>query len=425
MSNDIFSHISKIKLQIILNAFHHCTELPIRIFDEEGHVIVSSTDSDSICDHLQSSETLKTLCKQSRIDMIGKVLSTKESQVFTCPLNLNYIIVPYLYHNKCYGSIYIGPFLFKSPEQVFLYHLANSYNISALEILDLNNALNQVKVISDTLIPYVKDLTFHLFQISKEQTSMAMHLPGTKPKALQISSETVENNSVYPYEKEKLLINKIKSGNTLEANAVLNELLGYVLFSNKIDLDSVKARVIELCSILSRVTIEYGATPIGVLNFNNEFIKSLQNITDIYDLANNLKETVEVFISSIERHQSNDSNDSIQRAADYIAVNYAKDLTLEELADYVHLNASYFSNLFSQTIGYTFKSYLNIVRIEKSKDLLTSTDYSFIAIANAVGFEDHNYFSKVFKKHIGMTPSQYRNNANSSNTYNLQDKSKN
>jgi len=209
------------------------------------------------------------------------------------------------------------------------------------------------------------------------------------------------------------LIANIKSGNVHEANAVLNDLLGYVLFSQNASFDSVKARSIELCCILSRVTIEYGATTVGVLNFNNEFIKSLQKITNIYDLCIKLQETVEVFISSIQHHQSKISNIVIQKASDYIAHNYAKPLTLEELADYVHLNPSYLSTLFSQTTGSSFKSHLNIVRIEKSKNLLTSTDYSLIEIANAVGFQDYSYFSKVFKKHIGMLPSQYRNNANS------------
>ena len=415
MTTDILSHISKTKLQIILNSFYYCTELPIRILDEKGHVIASAIDSDSFCNHVQSIETLKPLCLQSQLDVSQKALCSKESQVFTCPLNMNYLIVPYLHNHNCYGSIYVGPFLTKPPEPVFLYHLVNSYPISAHKILDLNKALNKVKIISDSLIPYIKNMIFLLFQLSTEQTSISGHHRKAKQKVAEVASKKEEKYSIYPYEKEKLLVIKIKSGNTLEAKAELNELLGYVLFSKKNDLDSVKARAIELCSILSRITIEYGATPIGVLNFNNEFIKSLQNITDIYDLANNLKETAEVFISSIQRHQGNVSNDAIQKAADYISINYAKDLTLEELADFVYLNPSYFSTLFSQTIGYSFKSYLNIVRIEKSKDLLISTDYSYISIANAVGFEDHNYFSKVFKKHIGMTPFQYRNNANSSN----------
>ena len=74
----------------------------------------------------------------------------------------------------------------------------------------------------------------------------------------------------------------------------------------------------------------------------------------------------------------------------------------------MYLNPAYFSTLFRQSCGSTFKEYLNIVRIEESKRLLANTDYSIIDIAVAVGFDNQSYFSKVFKKYTGLTPKQYR-----------------
>ena len=64
---------------------------------------------------------------------------------------------------------------------------------------------------------------------------------------------------------------------------------------------------------------------------------------------------------------------------------------------HVHLNPAYFSSLFKQATGSSFKEYLNMVRNEESKRLLINTDYSIIDIALATGFEDQSYFSKVFK----------------------------
>ena len=93
----------------------------------------------------------------------------------------------------------------------------------------------------------------------------------------------------------------------------------------------------------------------------------------------------------------------------YIKQNYNRNLTLEETAGYVHLNPSYFSSLFKQTCGSSFKEYLNYVRVEESKHLLTNTNYSIIDIALSTGFENQSYFTKVFKKYTGLTPKQYRN----------------
>ena len=92
----------------------------------------------------------------------------------------------------------------------------------------------------------------------------------------------------------------------------------------------------------------------------------------------------------------------------YISEHFSNPLTLEEVAAYVHLHPSYFSTLFKSSTGSSFKEYLNMVRIEESKRLLSNTDYSIIDIAVAVGFEDQSYFSKVFKKYTGLTPKQFR-----------------
>lgn len=74
----------------------------------------------------------------------------------------------------------------------------------------------------------------------------------------------------------------------------------------------------------------------------------------------------------------------------------------------MHLHPSYFSTVFKNATGLSFKEYLNKVRIEESKILLQNTDFSIIDIAVAVGFEDQSYFSKVFKKYTGTTPKQFR-----------------
>ena len=101
-------------------------------------------------------------------------------------------------------------------------------------------------------------------------------------------------------------------------------------------------------------------------------------------------------------------NEIIKRAIRYISGNYSQNLTLEDLAEHVNLNPSYFSSLFKQSTGSSFREYLNMVRIEESKRLLANTDYSIIDISLAVGFEDQSYFSKVFKKYTGLTPKQFR-----------------
>lgn len=98
----------------------------------------------------------------------------------------------------------------------------------------------------------------------------------------------------------------------------------------------------------------------------------------------------------------------VDKALYYIGIHFAENLSLEDVATEVHLNPTYFSSLFKQNTGNSFREHLNKVRIEESKRLLTSTTQSIVHIATAVGFEDQSYFSKVFKKHTGVTPKQFR-----------------
>lgn len=216
------------------------------------------------------------------------------------------------------------------------------------------------------------------------------------------------NTNPYPYEKEKELINRVKFGSVSEANAILNDLLGYVLFSEGNSLDSVKTRALELCALLSRAAIEGGAPTDSILKLNNHFLKNLQQITTMDTLCHKLQEIVETFSESMFNYTPSKNNEIIKKAIGYIYEHFNTPLTLEETAASIHLHPSYFSSLFKQSTGSSFKEYLNMVRIEESKRLLSNTDFSIIDIAIAVGFDNQSYFSKVFKKYTGLTPKQFR-----------------
>lgn len=106
----------------------------------------------------------------------------------------------------------------------------------------------------------------------------------------------------------------------------------------------------------------------------------------------------------------------LKTAIHFITENYAYRITLSDVADEAHLNPAYFSSLFKQSTGISFKEYLNLVRIEESKRLLIKTEFSIIDIAIGIGFEDQSYFSKVFKKYTGVTPKQFRYTASTSSS---------
>lgn len=96
---------------------------------------------------------------------------------------------------------------------------------------------------------------------------------------------------------------------------------------------------------------------------------------------------------------------------DYINQNYHKNISSRSVADHLYINNSYFCRVFHKNFGINFSLYLQTYRLEKAKSLLKYTKLPISDIATAVGFSDFSYFSKIFKKDYGLTPSEYRKTA--------------
>ena len=106
---------------------------------------------------------------------------------------------------------------------------------------------------------------------------------------------------------------------------------------------------------------------------------------------------------------SEDMPSVINDAKLYMAQNFSNpNLMLPDVADAVNMSKSRFSAVFSQYTGQTFTEYLIHLRINKAKELLKTTGYKNSQIASETGYNDSHYFSYIFKKNVGMTPSEYR-----------------
>ncbi len=98
----------------------------------------------------------------------------------------------------------------------------------------------------------------------------------------------------------------------------------------------------------------------------------------------------------------------IERAAHYFNENYAEDISIEEYASSRHLGVCWFIRSFKKVVKLTPMQYIVSLRIASAKRLLTDTDYNISQISSAVGYDNALYFSRLFNKYVGMSPSEYR-----------------
>lgn len=120
---------------------------------------------------------------------------------------------------------------------------------------------------------------------------------------------------------------------------------------------------------------------------------------------------VREYCNCVKLHSLKNYSPMVQKVINYINLNLDSALSLKNLADMCFISSSYLSGLFKQEVGTTLTDYINTQRIKRAARRLRNTDVSIAAASEQVGILDVNYFTKMFKKVMGVTPTQYRKDA--------------
>lgn len=150
----------------------------------------------------------------------------------------------------------------------------------------------------------------------------------------------------------------------------------------------------------------------GDLKILYEMVHRYSQLPCGYALANKLSQAIVLIIYDlIKKHQQplrSEESQLIRRVQQYINDHYMEDLTLTALAAQFHTSEYYLSHLFRRITSYTPMNYIMRRRIGEAQTLLIYTNQELVLIASQVGYTDSNYFSRIFKKIVGLPPSRYR-----------------
>ncbi len=110
----------------------------------------------------------------------------------------------------------------------------------------------------------------------------------------------------------------------------------------------------------------------------------------------------------VMRSRSGGVTQIIERVKDYIDNHYTWDISLSQMAERFYINLPYLSSAFKRVVGQNFQDYILKKRMDKAAEILLETQLSVAEVASIVGYDDVRHFSRMFKKHLGMNPSDYR-----------------
>ncbi len=139
-----------------------------------------------------------------------------------------------------------------------------------------------------------------------------------------------------------------------------------------------------------------------------ELISFLSGFDDPDSLREAAQRRLAAWIDGLREAKERGRSHVLQRALLYIGQRYKEELSMEQTAEHVNLSPYYFSKLFKLRTGENFSDYVTRLRIEEAKRLIAEGRLSLKEICYEVGYKDPNYFSRVFKKAAGMTPTEYR-----------------
>lgn len=374
----LYTIVEKEHLSEMLETFNQCMNIPIQVLDENGKILLSAGETTSFCSLFKKNLPPNDSCTKLHANASKKAIHLGEPYIFACHANLNHIVFPLINQNALFGSILAGPFLMDEADSVLIEDISRRYSFSTSELLELYDESKFLQIIPPAKVTYLSKMLYYMFSglisDSKQQLIInqnKLHQQSRINESIQMykTSGTFQTCS-YPYDKERLLITKLKTGDVEEAKALLNDLLGYVFFSQGSNLEIVKSRSLELCSLLSRAAIEGGATSDSILKINNQLLTVIPTITNIDDLCYKLQEAIDVFTDCMFEHIPTKNTELVKKAIQYISKNFASPLTLEIVAGQVHLNPTYFSTMFKQSTGSSFKEYLNMVRMKDCTQLV-------------------------------------------------------
>lgn len=325
--------------------------------------------------------------------------------VFYCPKGLVFIAASLSGGNALCGGLLAGPVVMGDVNDTLAAVSEESLKEAIAELPVFDTAhVRHTEAILSVIAGAVSDAPQGLYgNYIYEQEKLLSELYEMKN---DWQSEPGDSDFLIKREKQlySLIANKNKDG----AQQLLNEMLGYIFFTSNADLPSIKARLIEMLVLLSRSAIDAGAGIQEILLFNKENIRQISATASMEELSTWITGILHRFVQYSFDFTGVKHSDALYKVMQYVKANYDRKITLDDIASHVCLSRSYISSIFKEETGEGLFSYINRVRVEKSKTLLLNEAVSLVNIGGLCGFEDQSYFTKVFKSIVGISPKKYR-----------------
>lgn len=368
------------------------------------------------CQMVQSKATGLKRCTSERRKALEMAVSTGGIYICICHAGIILVCVPIMHDEQCLGGMFFGKCLWEPASEMIVDDLWSRVGALGINEKKLRASVKKLAVVPGREIHKAEGFLFDLlYELCELDSRVVRWRRERSEQQSQIGEFIHEKKRLgtdwqYPLDSERELLGKVKIGDRTGAKEILNSILGTILFHNPGELGVLKARLLELLSILSRAAVEGGVEVDVMLERNLDYVNKVMQIDNQGDLCAWVSRALNEFIELVYSSQDARKVRQISPAINYIDANYDKSLSLSEIAKACHLSVSRLAHVFKEQMGITIIDYLTSVRINRTKELLLSTDQNCTEICFQVGYNNQSYFTRTFKELVGVTPRQFRIN---------------
>lgn len=215
-----------------------------------------------------------------------------------------------------------------------------------------------------------------------------------------------------PYFLEQELIRAVAAGDKAAAHEMLRE---YMTVEHprlgRDDLRSAKNMHIVFCAILSRAAIQGGAAPDDAFSLSDITINRVEACGTVEEVFAIRAEISDAFIDLVRATKTESFSTPVSETVQYIRRHLTERMTLPALAERVHLHPNYLSSIFRKETGESVTGYILRQRVREAAQMLRGSSNSAADIARFYGFCNQSYFIKTFRRYMGCSPQEYREQA--------------
>jgi len=276
------------------------------------------------------------------------------------------------------------------------------------EILKTSSEKYQIKLNIGVGNAYNQLYSIYKSYLNAKEALKYKYVLGTN-KLIQLDelAEIRKKNFVYPIEKEKALINSILIGKE-DSSSILRELVSEIASMLNSDIFSINIAFTQVVdNIYNNVLKKYSFLE-DVYDLSQIINIGFLGVETLEDIEKQLIDNIEKLIDIIKEYNLNQSDNIVQKACEYVLNHIDEDIALSSIANNLNISKNYLCSIFKQQTGENFLEYATKAKMERAKILLKRHDYKVYEVSDLLGYKETSYFSKLFKKHTGYTPAEYK-----------------